>query len=139
MEVLAPEGHHVVDHRTRPRVMILVPLNSPVGDCLDIFARHFRRLYRPSIRRQAHQRLDRKQFVEIRQSPTFWPHHGHWPHLDCLVNNAGFQRESPSEALDVETYRRILDVNLTGPCSARRRRSRILSAVAPAPEVMAHG
>jgi glucose 1-dehydrogenase len=37
-----------------------------------------------------------------------------WPRLDCLVNNAGLQRESPSEALDVETYRRILDVNLTG-------------------------
>ena len=37
-----------------------------------------------------------------------------WPRLDCLINNAGFQRESPSEALDVETYRRILDVNLTG-------------------------
>lgn len=37
-----------------------------------------------------------------------------WPRLDCLVNNAGFQKESPSEALDVETYRRILDVNLTG-------------------------
>jgi glucose 1-dehydrogenase len=38
----------------------------------------------------------------------------HWPQLDCLVNNAGFQRESPSEALDVETYRRIIDVNLNG-------------------------
>ncbi|HLG85413.1 MAG TPA: glucose 1-dehydrogenase [Bradyrhizobium sp.] len=37
-----------------------------------------------------------------------------WPRLDCLVNNAGFQQESPSEALDVETYRRILEVNLTG-------------------------
>jgi len=37
-----------------------------------------------------------------------------WPRLDCLVNNAGFQRESPSEALDVETYRKILDVNLNG-------------------------
>jgi glucose 1-dehydrogenase len=37
-----------------------------------------------------------------------------WPRLDCLVNNAGFQKEQPSEALDVETYRRILDVNLTG-------------------------
>jgi glucose 1-dehydrogenase len=37
-----------------------------------------------------------------------------WPRLDCLVNNAGFQRESQSEALDIETYRRILDVNLTG-------------------------
>jgi glucose 1-dehydrogenase len=37
-----------------------------------------------------------------------------WLRLDCLVNNAGFQRESPSEALDIETYRRILDVNLTG-------------------------
>jgi glucose 1-dehydrogenase len=39
---------------------------------------------------------------------------GRWPRLDCLVNNAGFQKESPSQALDVETYRRILDVNLTG-------------------------
>jgi glucose 1-dehydrogenase len=37
-----------------------------------------------------------------------------WPRLDCLVNNAGFQRQSPSETLDVEAYRRILDVNLTG-------------------------
>jgi len=37
-----------------------------------------------------------------------------WPRLDCLVNNAGFQKESASEALDVDTYRRILDVNLTG-------------------------
>jgi glucose 1-dehydrogenase len=37
-----------------------------------------------------------------------------WPRLNCLVNNAAFQRESPSEALDVETYRRILEVNLTG-------------------------
>ena len=37
-----------------------------------------------------------------------------WPRLDCLVNNAGIQQGSPSEALDVEAYRRILDVNLTG-------------------------
>jgi glucose 1-dehydrogenase len=37
-----------------------------------------------------------------------------WPRLDCLVNNAAFQQESPSEALDVEGYRRMLDVNLTG-------------------------
>jgi glucose 1-dehydrogenase len=37
-----------------------------------------------------------------------------WPRLDCLVNNAGIQMESPSEALDVEAYRRIIEVNLTG-------------------------
>ena len=37
-----------------------------------------------------------------------------WPRLDCLVNNAAFQKESPSEALDVESYRRMLEVNLTG-------------------------
>ncbi|MCP3476417.1 SDR family oxidoreductase [Bradyrhizobium sp. CCGUVB1N3] len=37
-----------------------------------------------------------------------------WPRLDCLVNNAGFQKESPSEALDIEAYRRIIDVNLNG-------------------------
>ncbi|WFU43261.1 SDR family oxidoreductase [Bradyrhizobium sp. CB82] len=37
-----------------------------------------------------------------------------WGRLDCLVNNAGFQKESPSEALDIEAYRRIIDVNLSG-------------------------
>jgi glucose 1-dehydrogenase len=37
-----------------------------------------------------------------------------WGRLDCLVNNAGFQAPSASEALDIETYRRIIDVNLTG-------------------------
>jgi glucose 1-dehydrogenase len=37
-----------------------------------------------------------------------------WPRLDCLVNNAGFQKQSPSEALDLDAYRSILDVNLTG-------------------------
>lgn len=37
-----------------------------------------------------------------------------WKRLDCLVNNAGFQRESPSEELDIDTYRRIIDVNLNG-------------------------
>jgi glucose 1-dehydrogenase len=37
-----------------------------------------------------------------------------WPRLDCLVNNAGFQKESPSEALDIEAYRKIIEVNLTG-------------------------
>ncbi len=37
-----------------------------------------------------------------------------WPRLDCLVNNAGFQKESPSEALDVDAYRRIIEVNLNG-------------------------
>jgi glucose 1-dehydrogenase len=37
-----------------------------------------------------------------------------WPQLDCLVNNAGIQAESPSEALDIERYRRIIDVNLNG-------------------------
>jgi glucose 1-dehydrogenase len=37
-----------------------------------------------------------------------------WPRLDCLVNNAAFQKESPSEALDVDAYHRMLNVNLTG-------------------------
>jgi glucose 1-dehydrogenase len=44
-----------------------------------------------------------------------------WPRLDCLVNNAGIQKEQPSEALDVETYRRILDVNLTGAVLCARQ------------------
>ena len=37
-----------------------------------------------------------------------------WGRLDCLVNNAGIQKEIPSEALDIEAYRRIIDVNLNG-------------------------
>ena len=37
-----------------------------------------------------------------------------WPRLDCLVNNAGFQKESPSEALDIDAYRSIIEVNLNG-------------------------
>ena len=37
-----------------------------------------------------------------------------WGRLDSLVNNAGIQKESPSEALDIEAYRRIVDVNLNG-------------------------
>lgn len=37
-----------------------------------------------------------------------------WSRLDCLVNNAGFQQGAPSEAIDIETYRRIIEVNLTG-------------------------
>lgn len=37
-----------------------------------------------------------------------------WERLDCLVNNAGIQKESPSEALDIEAYRRTIDVNLNG-------------------------
>ncbi|HLZ01597.1 MAG TPA: glucose 1-dehydrogenase [Bradyrhizobium sp.] len=44
-----------------------------------------------------------------------------WPRLDCLINNAGFQRESPSEALDIETYRRTLDVNLNGAVLCAQR------------------
>jgi glucose 1-dehydrogenase len=44
-----------------------------------------------------------------------------WPRLDCLVNNAGFQRESPSEALDIEAYRKILEVNLTGAVLCARQ------------------
>ena len=37
-----------------------------------------------------------------------------WPRLDCLVNNAGSQKESPSEALDIDAYRSIIEVNLNG-------------------------
>jgi glucose 1-dehydrogenase len=37
-----------------------------------------------------------------------------WERLDCLVNNAGIQAPSPSEALDIASYRRIIDVNVTG-------------------------
>jgi glucose 1-dehydrogenase len=44
-----------------------------------------------------------------------------WPRLDCLVNNAAFQKESPSEALDVEAYRRIIEVNLTGAVLCARQ------------------
>ncbi|MFL5236899.1 MAG: SDR family oxidoreductase [Rhizomicrobium sp.] len=52
--------------------------------------------------------------VEVEITAMFETILARWKRLDCLVNNAGFQRESPSEALDVETYRRIIDVNLNG-------------------------
>jgi len=37
-----------------------------------------------------------------------------WGRLDCLVNNAGIQAPSASESLDIASYRRIIEVNLTG-------------------------
>ena len=52
--------------------------------------------------------------VEAEISAMFETVLARWPQLDCLVNNAGVQQESPSEALDVEAYRRIIEVNLNG-------------------------
>jgi glucose 1-dehydrogenase len=44
-----------------------------------------------------------------------------WGRLDCLINNAGFQAQSVSESLDIETYRRIIEVNLTGAVLCAQR------------------
>jgi len=46
---------------------------------------------------------------------------GDWRRLDILVNNAGIQSGRESHAYEIEEYRRILDVNLTGAliCSQR--------------------
>lgn len=40
--------------------------------------------------------------------------------LDVLVNNAGFSESEPSKELDLETWQRVLDVNLTGAFIASR-------------------
>lgn len=40
--------------------------------------------------------------------------------LDVLVNNAGFTDSEPSKELDLETWQRVLDVNLTGAFIASR-------------------
>lgn len=40
--------------------------------------------------------------------------------LDVLVNNAGFSESAPSEKLSLETWQRVLDVNLTGAFIASR-------------------
>ncbi len=37
-----------------------------------------------------------------------------WGRLDCLINNAGIQAETPGDGFDVATLKRILDVNVTG-------------------------
>lgn len=37
-----------------------------------------------------------------------------WGRLDVLVNNAGIVEGAPSHAVDLEQWRRVLDVNLTG-------------------------
>lgn len=43
-----------------------------------------------------------------------------WGGLDCLVNNAGIWERNPLATLDLELYRRAMDVNLLGPflCAA---------------------
>jgi glucose 1-dehydrogenase len=40
---------------------------------------------------------------------------GAWGRLDILVNNAGIQSQAESHVYAVDEYRRILDVDLTGP------------------------
>lgn len=40
--------------------------------------------------------------------------------LDVLVNNAGFSESAPTEEMDLETWQRVLDVNLTGAFIASR-------------------
>jgi 3-oxoacyl-[acyl-carrier protein] reductase len=43
-----------------------------------------------------------------------------WGGLDCLVNNAGVWEHNPIAELDLERYRRAMDVNVLGPflCTA---------------------
>jgi glucose 1-dehydrogenase len=37
-----------------------------------------------------------------------------WGRLDCLINNAGIQAETPGDGFDPATLKRILEVNLVG-------------------------
>jgi NAD(P)-dependent dehydrogenase (short-subunit alcohol dehydrogenase family) len=38
-----------------------------------------------------------------------------WNHVDVLVNNAGISSIAPAETIDVQTFRRVLEVNLVAP------------------------
>ena len=44
----------------------------------------------------------------------------HFGSVDVLVNNAGFSEPAPSDELALETWQRVLDVNLTGAFIASR-------------------
>jgi NAD(P)-dependent dehydrogenase (short-subunit alcohol dehydrogenase family) len=46
--------------------------------------------------------------------------------VDVLVNNAGVSCIGPAEALDAATWRRVLDVNLTGPFMLSREFGRMM-------------
>ncbi|MEY4100264.1 MAG: hypothetical protein RL300_1435 [Pseudomonadota bacterium] len=37
-----------------------------------------------------------------------------WDHIDVLVNNAGIMRRAPAEQMDIQTWRRVLAINLDG-------------------------
>jgi NAD(P)-dependent dehydrogenase (short-subunit alcohol dehydrogenase family) len=38
-----------------------------------------------------------------------------WDRADVLVNNAGISSIAPAETVDVQTFRRVLEVNLVAP------------------------
>ncbi len=44
--------------------------------------------------------------------------------IDILVNNAGIQRDAPFHEMDLEQWRRVLDVNLTGQFLCAREATR---------------
>src|SRR5215475_3625343 len=46
--------------------------------------------------------------------------------IDVVVNNAGIACIAPAEELDVATWRRVLDVNLTGPFLVSRAFGRLM-------------
>ena len=48
--------------------------------------------------------------------------------VDVVVNNAGIANIGPAEDLDVATWRRVLDVNLTGPFLVSRAFGRLMLA-----------
>jgi NAD(P)-dependent dehydrogenase (short-subunit alcohol dehydrogenase family) len=48
--------------------------------------------------------------------------------VDVVVNNAGIAHIGPTEDLDVATWRRVLDVNLTGPFLVSRAFGRLMLA-----------
>ncbi len=39
----------------------------------------------------------------------------HYGRIDCLINNAAIARNQPLEELQAEDWRKVIDVNLTGP------------------------
>ena len=50
----------------------------------------------------------------------------HFEHIDVLVNNAGISCIAPAEDTKTEEWRRVLDVNLTGPFLLSRELGRMM-------------
>src|SRR3984885_16042804 len=49
-----------------------------------------------------------------------------WNRVDVLVNNAGISSIAPAETIDVQTFRRVLEVNLIAPFLLARALGKVM-------------